>query len=152
MTLHHLMLFLHLAGVVTWVGGMAFAYHCVRPAAGALEPPQRLTLWVAIFARFFPLVWISVALILASGLFMLMSTGFARAPLAWHLMLATGSVMIAVYLNVFFGPWAALRRAVSAEDWPAGAAALNRIRQRVGFNIVLGYLTIAIATVGLALR
>ena len=44
--LRPLLLFLHLAGVIVWVGGMFFAYFCLRPAAvRVLQPPQRLPLW-----------------------------------------------------------------------------------------------------------
>ena len=57
-----LWLFLHLAGVVVWVGGMFFAYVCLRPvAAETLDPPLRLTLWVKVFERFFRFVWAAVA-------------------------------------------------------------------------------------------
>ena len=43
MDFHPLLLFLHVAGVVVWVGGMFFAYVCLRPrAASQLEPPPRL--------------------------------------------------------------------------------------------------------------
>ena len=63
-----LALFFHLSGMVVWVGGMFFAYVCLRPAAGnVLEPPQRLRLWTGVFSRFFPWVWLSVAAILGSG-------------------------------------------------------------------------------------
>lgn len=151
MTFHHLMLFVHLAGVVVWIGGMAFAYLCLRPAAMALPPAQRLPLWTAVFARFFPLVWIAVAFIAASGIAMLLERGFAGAPRAWHAMLITGGIMIGVFIALWVGPWRALREAVGREDWAAGAVALNRIRQRVGFNLALGFVTIAVATLGLGL-
>ena len=42
----------------------------------------------------------------------------------------------------------ALRRAVDAGDWKAGGAALNRIRQMVGSNLLLGLLTLGFATLG----
>lgn len=151
MKIHHLMLFLHLVGVVIWVGGMAFAYLCLRPAATQLPPVQRFPLWAGVLSRFFPLVWLAVALIVLSGGWMLYETGFARAPIAWHLMLVTGAVMIAVFVAIWFGPWRGLRGAVAAEDWAAGSVAMNRIRQRVGFNLALGFVTIAIATLGLGL-
>lgn len=151
MTFHHLMLFMHVLGVVVWVGGMAFAYLCLRPAAAMLPPAQRLPLWVAVFTHFFPLVWIAVALIAASGGGMLVEVGFARAPAAWHVMLVTGSVMIAVFVALWLGPWRVLREAVARDDWAAAAVALNRIRQRVGFNLGLGVATIAIATLGLGM-
>lgn len=144
-------LFVHLVGVIVWVGGMAVLYFCLRPAAMTLPPPQRLALWVAVFSRFFPLVWVAILLILLSGFGKLGAIGFANAPTAWHVMLLTGLAMVAVFASIWFGPWAALKRAVAADDMAAGAAALNRIRQRVAINLALGVLTVAIATLGLAL-
>jgi uncharacterized membrane protein len=149
MPLQPLLLFLHIASVTLWVGGMFFAYVCLRPsAAELLEPPQRLRLWQRVFARFFVWVWGAVILIPASGLIMLGRVGFATAPLNWHLMLASGLVMIVIFVYVYTVPYAALKRAVAAEDWKAGGAALNRIRQAVAANLHLGLLTIALATLG----
>ena len=63
----------HILAIVIWVGGMFFAYMALRPAAASvLEPQQRLTLWSAVFARFFPWVWLAVISILASGYWMLL--------------------------------------------------------------------------------
>ncbi|QDX80270.1 hypothetical protein B9N43_02720 [Denitratisoma sp. DHT3] len=149
MSLQAITLFLHVSGVVVWVGGMFFAYVCLRPAAvEVLEPPQRLRLWRAVFGRFFAWVWAAVALILVSGLVRLVEVGFAAAPLNWHLMLAVGLAMMAIFAHVYFAPYRALKRAIAAADWPAGAAALNRIRRLVGLNLVLAGVTIAIATLG----
>ena len=140
---------LHVAGVVVWVGGMIFAYEFLRPpAAQLLEPPLRLRLWRSVLARFFVWVWLAVIVIPASGLAILLPVGMAAAPLRWHLMLWIGTLMIAIFVYVWFAPYAALRRAVHSENWPAGGAALARIRQLVGTNILLGLLTIAIATLG----
>ena len=149
MTLHHLMLGLHVLGVTVWVGGMGFAYLCLRPAAMALAPAQRLTLWAAVLARFFPLVWASIGLLLLSGFAMLFEVGFARAPVAWHVMLLTGLVMIGVFISIWFGPWRVLQRAVATEDWARAAPAMNTIRQRVGLNLAIGIVTTGIATIGL---
>lgn len=149
MTFDPLLRFVHVLAVVVWVGGMFFAYVCLRPAAvQLLTPPQRLPLWQAVFARFFVWVWGAVLLIPASGLGILLPVGFAAAPLHWHLMLASGLVMIGIYLYVFFGPYARLKAAVGTQDWPAAGAALNRIRQAVGSNLLLGVLTIGFATIG----
>ena len=149
MNMTPLMLFLHLAGVTVWVGGMFFAYVCLRPAAvDVLEPPLRLTLWKRVFERFFPTVWAAVAAILGSGLFMLLTMGFGAAPRHYHLMFVTGLVMVAVFIGVVTVPFRALVDAVEAKNWPAGGAALGRIRQLVGFNLSLGAITIAIATLG----
>ncbi|AUN94794.1 CopD family protein [Pseudazoarcus pumilus] len=150
MSLQHLTLFLHLLAVIVWVGGMAFAYLCLRPAATMLPPAQRLPLWVATLERFFTLVWGAIVLILASGFGKLGAVGFANAPGAWHWMMLTGLVMVAVFVFLWFGPWRRLKAAVATEDWAGGALALGMIRRLVGFNLALGLVTVAIATLGLA--
>mgnify|MGYP000865131063 FL=1 len=150
MKLHHFLLFAHLAGVIVWVGGMAFAHFCLRPAALPLPPAQRLGLWSGVFRRFFPIVWLAIAVIVASGFAMLLEVGFAQAPRSWHLMAAVGLVMAGIFASIWFGPWRALQQAVAAESWAQGAQALNLIRQRVTINLVLGVLTVLLATLGLA--
>lgn len=141
--------FLHLASVVVWVGGMFFAYVCLRPvAASQLEPPVRLKLWAGVFGYFFPWVWGAVLLILLTGTSTLLSVGFAQAPVHWHLMLALGLLMAAVYLYVYFVAYARLKAAVADQRWPDGGAALGKIRQLVGFNLSLGVLTMLMATAG----
>jgi uncharacterized membrane protein len=151
MIARHLMLLVHLAAVVLWVGGMAFSYLCLRPAAMALPPAQRQTRWSGVLARFFPLVWLALGLIVATGFAMLAATGFAQAPRSWHVMAALGLVMGAVFASIYFGPWRALQRAVAAESWAQGAQALGQIRQRIALNLVLAVLTLACATLGLVL-
>jgi uncharacterized membrane protein len=147
--MHPINLFLHVAGVTLWVGGMFFAWVCLRPVAAAqLKPPERLTLWAAVFARFFPWVSVAVAAILLSGSFTLFATGMAHAPLHWHLMLLLGLIMSAIFVFVVTVPYAMLRFAVADQDWPTGGAALGRIRQWIGINLLLGAITIAVATLG----
>ncbi len=144
-----LFLFLHVLSVLIWVGGMAFAYLCLRPAAvEILDAPQRLRLWCAVFKRFFPLVWAALAALWLSGLCMLLPGGMAFAPKHWHVMLTLGTVMTAIYLRVYFKFYVALRQAVANENWPAGGAALGKIRQWVGINLLLGFVTVATATLG----
>ncbi len=149
MELHPLLLFLHIAAVVVWVGGMFFAYVCLRPVAvEQLDAPTRLRLWEGVFRRFFPWVWISVVLIFASGLAMLLHTGMAAAPPHWHAMLAVGLLMMAIFMHVYFAPFRRLRAAVAEARWPDGGHALAQIRQLVGLNLVLGGINVLIATLG----
>lgn len=145
-------LLLHVLGVVVWVGGMFFAYMALRPvAASLLEPPQRLTLWVGVFGKFFPWVWASVVLILLTGLHMLMVFGGMAAPHYTMTMLVLGLVMMAIFVQVFFVPYGRLKRAVAGQDWKAGGAALAQIRQLIGINLILGLLTIAVVFLGRAI-
>jgi uncharacterized membrane protein len=141
---------LHILGAVVWVGGMFAAYVCLRPAAGALDAPQRLTLWRNFFQKFFPWVWVSVLLLLASGYWMLLTTfgGFKGAPLYINLMQTLGLLMVALFVVLFHGPWLKFKRAVAAQDWPTAGGHLNRIRQIIMINMPLGLLVVAIGGSG----
>ena len=144
-------LFLHVLAVVIWVGGMFFAYMCLRPvAASQLEPPARLTLWGGVFARFFPWVFASIAIILATGLWMVYAVfgGFSASGLYINLMFWLGLVMMLIFLHVNFAPYRRLRRAVEQADWPTGGKALAQIRVLVGINTLVGLLVIIIASGG----
>jgi len=142
---------LHVLAVVIWVGGMFFAYMALRPVAAAqLEPPARLRLWVGVFGRFFPWVWASIAVILASGFWVIFAIfgGIGASGMYVHLMLALGIVMMLIFFHVFFAPYGRLKKAVAAEDWPAGGKALSQIRSLVGINTIIGVATIAVASGG----
>jgi len=147
-------LFFHVLGIVVWVGGMFFAYMALRPAAAhLLEPPQRLPLWQDTLRHFFNWVWISIALVLASGFWMLFQMGgFKGAPVYVHAMLLIGVVMTAIFVHAYFAPFRRLSASVAAQNWKAGSAALGEIRRLVAFNLTLGLITIAIATVGAVFR
>ena len=142
--------FLHVLGAVVWVGGMFFAYVALRPAAAALlQPPERLKVWRETFRRFFLWVWISVAAILASGLWMIgLLGGFGTAGLHVHLMFALGLVMMGIFAHVYFAPYRRLVRYVEQDDWKAAGAALGQIRKLVAVNLALGIVTVAVGTAG----
>lgn len=143
---HQLLLFLHLVGMAAWVGGMFFAYCCLRPAAAAvLEPPQRLPLWAAAFRLFLRYTAVAVALVVGSGFAMIARTGFAQAPTGWHAMMALGLTMAAVYLVVALRLYPRFAAHCAAAAWPAAAQVLNRIRRLVALNLVLAAFTIGAA-------
>jgi len=144
-------LLIHLLAVVIWVGGMFFAHVMLRPvAASQLEPPVRLRLWVGVFGRFFPVVWGAILLILVTGFWIIFSVygGMSALGMSVHLMLGLGIGMMLIFFHIFFSPYRKLKQAVDAQDWPAGAARLAKIRMLVGINTVLGLLVVAIASGG----
>ena len=140
----------HILGAVVWVGGMFAAYVCLRPAAGALEGPQRLKLWRGFFAKFFPWVWVSLVLLLGSGYWMLLTAfgGFKGAPLYIHLMQGIGWLLVALFVWMFHGPWLKFKRAVDAQDWPAAGEQIELIRQIIMVNLPLGLIVVVIGGTG----
>jgi uncharacterized membrane protein len=122
----------------------------LRPAAGALDAPVRLTFWRDVFRRF--LLWVGVALValLVSGYAMifLVYGGFARAPLFVHVMQGTGILMMLLYLHLYFAPWQRLQKTVLAGDWPNAGKHLAMIRKLVAINLALGVITVLVGSTG----
>lgn len=136
---------------VAWVGGIFFAYMALRPAANAaLEPAQRVTLWQAAYARFFPWVWLMIALLLITGYADLFQRfgGFATDALYLKLMHGIGILMVVFFAYLYFGLFRRLTRAVKAGDIPAAAAVMMKMRPVMATNLILGLLNTAIGVAG----
>ena len=167
MRLYAVMVFLHVLAVVVWVGGMFLMHFAVRPAAVAQLPPaQRLPLLADILGRFFGWVVAAVTLVLATGVAMIVGIGAAAGAAAAgqnafgegmrlahgsvHWMFAIGVLMSLIFAFIRLVPFVRLRAALAAQQLPAAAAQLDSIRRLVATNLVLGVITIAVATVGRA--
>lgn len=147
----HIAFPLHLLAAVIWVGGMFFAYMALRPvAASLLEPGQRLPLWSQTFAKFFPWVWVAVIILPATGLWMVYSvfTGFKHVGLYVHLMTGLGTLMILLFMHVFFAPYRRMKQALAANDLPEAGRRLAQIRVIISINLTLGLLVTVIAGAG----
>ena len=142
--MRNLMLFLHLAGAIFWMGGMAFMVMALRPALHAqLQPPMRLPLVVAVLRRFFVVVIASIVLLLLSGVWLLLQAPGGHAPRGWHAMAGLGIVMMLIFGHIFFSPWRRLKAAVAAQDWPEGGKRMGQITLLVKVNLALGWIAIA---------
>jgi uncharacterized membrane protein len=144
-----LALALHVLAAVIWVGGMFFAYMALRPAAASLlEPPLRLPLWSQVFRRFFVWVWAAVVILPVTGT-LLLHFGIASAKqLHVQAMMGLGTVMILLYMHVFFAPYRRMNQAIAKQDWPEAGRRLGQIRKAVAVNLSLGLATTLIAAGG----
>jgi uncharacterized membrane protein len=155
MTIYALLKTLHVLATVLWVGGMMFSHFFLRPALAQLEPPQRLRLMHEVLRRFFAAVGVAALLTLATGLWMIgrvakqavQSGGSFAMPLDWTLMAALGVLMVAIFGHIRFVLFKRFAVAVTALDWPAGGAALAKLRTWVGVNLALGVTVIVVALV-----
>ncbi len=139
----------HVLSVVVWVGGMFFAYFCLRPSLCDADAKTKTTLWVSVLTRFFRVVFAAIAAILASGLYMIYALGGMHAVgLYVHLMLGFGLVMTLIFLHVYFAPFGRLKRAVARQEFSAAAEQVNQIRAFVGTNLYIGLIVTVIATCG----
>jgi uncharacterized membrane protein len=142
---------IHLTAGILWMGGMAFMLLAFRPAAIAvLQPPERLQLMGAVMRRFFMVVGVSIAALLATGTPMYTSafraareaTGHGAVPLGWTLMAGIGLLMMLVFGHLFFVGYARFKRAAAAKDWPLAGKAALLINRLVILNFVLGWVAI----------
>jgi uncharacterized membrane protein len=140
----------HILAAVIWVGGMFFAHMVLRPSAGPLDPPTRLALWARVLERFFIWVWVSIAVLLASGFAMVMIGfgGFAALAHYINVMMAVGIIMVMLFAHVYFAPWRRMRRAVAAADWVEAERNIKKIRVLVTVNLLLGLITVVVGASG----
>jgi uncharacterized membrane protein len=129
---------------------MLFAYVVLRPSVGPLASDARLQLWQRVFSQFFPLVWASIIVLLATGysMIVLYLGGVAAAPLYVGMMQALGILMMLIFFHLYFVPWRRFSEAATVHDLPKAAEQLNQIRRIVGTNLVLGLITIAVGASG----
>ena len=142
---------LHILSAAIWVGGMFFAHQVLRPVAvQQFEPPQRLPLWVGVFNRFFPWVWLFVILLPVTGYWIIFQVfgGMGAVGVHVHIMQGLGWLMILLFMHLYFAPFRRLKEAVITQDWPEAGKHLNQIRQIVGINLVLGLVVIAVGSGG----
>ena len=142
---------IHLTAGILWMGGMAFMLLAFRPAAIAvLQPPERLQLMGAVMRRFFMVVGVSIAALLATGTPMYTTmfratreaTGQGAVPLGWNLMLGIGVLMMLIFGHLFFVGYARFKRAAAVKDWPLAGKAALLIHRLVILNFVLGWIAI----------
>lgn len=140
---------IHLLGVVVWIGGMFFAHMALRPAALTLPPPQRLPLLAETLKHFFG--WVAVAIVgilVSGGALIVMLGGMRGVGPAVHVMTGLGVLMMLIYGHIVAGPFRRLRAAAAAAEWERAGAAMALVRRWVGVNLILGLATITVAVLG----
>ncbi|MEN3276136.1 MAG: hypothetical protein V7631_1926 [Massilia sp.] len=142
--MRNLILFFHLAAAIFWIGGMAFMVLALRgPLAEQLQPPARLQLLAAVLQRFFAVVAASIAVLLLTGVPLLLGVDAAQAPRGWHVMAGLGVLMMLIFGHLFFSPYRRLRRAVAAADWAEGGKRAAQVTLLAKINLGLGWVAIA---------
>lgn len=144
--MYNILIILHVLAAIVWIGGMFFAYFALRPAiAGQLQPPQRLPLWAETLTYFFRWVWLAVAVLWLTGVFMMTMLG-ANLPFYIVIMFMLAMVMTIIFISVFFISFRQLKHRCLEQVWSEAAKSLNQIRTAVACNLVLGATTVVFAT------
>jgi uncharacterized membrane protein len=141
---------LHLLAATVWVGGLFFAFACLRPASADLDAATRVKLWAHALGTFSLWAWGAAAVLLVTGLWMIfrIPEGMKGAGLHVHLMLGGGVLMMLLQGHLQFAPLKRLRRAVAGSHWGDAGKAVNQIRVFVAVQLVLGLAVLAVASGG----
>jgi len=140
---------LHQLATIVWVGGMFFAHFALRPTIKqTLEPPARIQVALGVFRRFFPWVWVSIATLWVSGLWITIAIYQKNVGLHVYIMMGIALVMTLVFVYLFAVPFRKMRSAVEYENWRRASDKFSSIRKLMAVNLVLGLLTATVAVSG----
>lgn len=141
--MRNLLLFLHLAAAIFWMGGMTFMVLALRPAAQKhLQPPVRLPFMVDVLRIFFGVVAVSIVVLLVTGGWLYAQVPSPR-PAGWHAMAGLGLLMMLIFGHIFFSPFGRLKKASAASDWAEGGRRMGQITLLAKVNLALGWAAIA---------
>jgi uncharacterized membrane protein len=141
---------LHIIAVIVWVGGLFLSVVALRPTLDGMEPQAAARIWVGVLGRFLPWVWGAIAVILASGIYMVFNSydDFAHAPWFVQFMMGVGLIMMAAMGHLTFAPFKRLRRAVAGNDAVAAAKAMRQVRIIMGVALALGIAVVIVIMSG----
>ena len=140
---------LHILAVIVWLGGL---FLCVvsLPGTRDLDAGIAMSLWHRTLSRFFAWAWVSLLLILATGMGMvfLKFGGFADIPILHQVNRAIGIPAIALQGYLYFGPWRQFRRAMSRHDLTNAQKDIARVRVVMAVILTLGLVATAVSAAG----
>ncbi len=149
-----LLFWIHMMAAVTWLGSLVAMASMVLPAAGrTLQPADRLSLIDNVRARLEPIIWISVSILIVTGLFQMSVNphynGFLSTSGQWSLaMLAKHTLVGALIAVSAVHSWdalPALRRALLQKS-RLEPAEIRRLQRReanlLRASIILGVLVL----------
>ena len=103
---------LHILAAVTWIGGMIFLSLVLAPLVrGRKAAPEFMALFRSAALRFRPIVWVAIAVLLATGPMLLSLRGVqVSSPTSWtgivtvKLMLVALLLLLTLLHDLVFGP------------------------------------------------
>ena len=110
--MYSVLVVLHLLAAVTWIGGMVFLSLVLAPLVrGRKAAPEFMALFRSAALRFRPIVWVAIAVLLATGPMLLSLRGISvTSPASWPGIVTVKLTLVALLLfltllhDLVFGP------------------------------------------------
>lgn len=137
---------IHILAAVVWIGGMFFVHNIMRPGVATLEAPVRLALMRDALTRFFRWVWICIALLWLSGIWIITSQSLWSA-LPWHVlvMMLVAVLMTVLFCLIYFDHFRKITGWIDAGDFKAAGERMGRMSKLVSANLGMGIFVVLIA-------
>jgi uncharacterized membrane protein len=119
---------LHILAAVTWIGGMIFLSLVLAPLVrGRKAAPEFMALFRSAALRFRPIVWVAIAVLLATGPMLLSLRGIqVSSPTSWTGIVTVKLMLVALLLfltllhDLVFGPQVSRVNAIPNSQRTAG--------------------------------
>lgn len=141
---------LHLLATTVWIGGMSFNILVLRPSLTIVDPPQRVKLVGQVLNRFLYLAWISILILIVTGIFTATPTNLNYGILLSikHIIVTAMVIIVAIISFILFPK---LRKFISQTGSMKLSSEitelLGRIVLLVKFNLILGIIVLLITAV-----
>jgi len=146
---------LHLLATVIWIGGMAFNIWVLRPSLTVIEPTKRVKLVGETLKRFIYFAWLSIALLIVTGVFLgrttsgtLLSTNYGIILVTKHATVIAMAIIVAVISFLLFPKLKTFLSELKAETSkkeelsPELVKILGKTVSLVKLNLTLGILVL----------
>jgi putative copper resistance protein D len=149
---------LHLLAAVTWIGGMVFLSLVLAPLVrGRKAAPEFMALFRSAALRFRPIVWVAIAVLLATGPMLLSLRGISvTSPASWPGIVTVKLTLVGLLLfltflhDLVFGPQVRRVSAIPDAQRTAGERVIFRTARWLPRLSLLIALVVVIAAAMLA--
>ena len=102
--MYSVLVVLHILAAVTWIGGMIFLSLVLAPLVRSRKAaPEFMALFRSAALRFRPIVWVAIAILLATGPMLLSLRGIhVTSPAAWPVIVTVKLTLVFLLLCVTF--------------------------------------------------
>lgn len=102
--MYSVLVVLHILAAVSWIGGMIFLSLVLAPLVRSRKAaPEFMALFRSAALRFRPIVWVAIAILLATGPMLLSLRGIhVTSPTAWPVIVTVKLTLVFVLLCVTF--------------------------------------------------
>ena len=141
---------IHIPAIIIWLGSLFLIVVVLGPSARSLDAGAAFLLWPRVLHRFFVWGWISLGLIVATGVSMafLKFGDYGNAASIHRVNMIFGLPAIALYIYLYFIPWRRLRHALALDDNSAAATSLRQIHLFGAWILTLGLLAAVVSAIG----